>query len=119
MKAEVVHVRLSELHTQQLVVPPWEVPVLQAVHGDADVQVVGSVTLDRELPEPTAEYERLERRYGRDSKSEQAYVAMVYGQFGAGIANLERAMLDAHERAPSASAGRAETGRTKKAAAED
>lgn len=93
MKMQVVQVRMSELHTQQLTVGAWEVPVLQAVHGSEDVHIIGSVSQDREPPEAAEEYQRLERRYGIDrEQGGVSYVAQVYGQHGVGVERLQDAI---------------------------
>lgn len=72
----------------------WEVPVLELVHGTDKVRVLDTVTeVNRELPDPLAEFERLERRYGRDEESGRSWVSQAYA--GArGINDLERAMQD-------------------------
>lgn len=89
MRFAIVNVILSELHTQQLVIAPWEVPVLQAVHGDNDVSVVDSQEIDREPPDAADEFRRLENRYRAPSgEGAQAYVAQVYGSHAAGVQRL-------------------------------
>ena len=87
-------VRLSELHTQPVLVPAWDFPVLQAVHGD-HAQEVGEDFLDREAPEAADEYRRLATRFGAGEGSDTPYVAAVYGAFGPGIGNLQRAINEA------------------------
>ena len=96
MKFAIVNVKLSELHTQQLVVAPWEVPVLQAAHGDNDVSVVGEKDVKREPPDAADEFERLRNRY-RAPAGENAipYVVQVYGSHGAGV----NALADAIDKA--------------------
>lgn len=93
MKFAIVNVVLSELHTQQLIVAPWEVPVLQAVHGSNDVTVVGEKDVKREPPDPADEFERLRNRY-RAPSGENAipYVVQVYGSHGAGVNALAEAI---------------------------
>lgn len=95
MQYAIVTIRLSELHTQRLEMPPWEIPVAAAVHGDADVQVVDQVDVDRHPPDALEEFGRLERRYGVDPKSEIPYVAQVYGQHQPGISRLAQAIAEA------------------------
>lgn len=93
MKLVKVRVQLNELHAQVLEVGEWEVPILEVVHGSADVEVVGEVEVDRELPDAASEYARLEQRYGRDrEEGGLPYVAQVYGQHGAGVRSLEKAI---------------------------
>lgn len=110
MKMSVVKVRMSELHTQQLIVGSWEVPVLKAVHGDEFVKEVSAVSQDREPPDAQEEYQRLERRYGLDrEQGGLPYVAQVYGQHGAGVERLQ----DAIDRA--AAAGKKKQAESKEA----
>jgi len=91
MKADIVHVRLSELSTVTRVVPPWETPILRAVHGDPAVSVVGETRLDREPPDPTDEYQRLANHYS-DRERGIAPVAQVYGEHSTGVARLAAAI---------------------------
>lgn len=92
MQAVKVTVRMNELHTQGLVVGEWELPVLEAIHGTADVQVVADVETDQEIPDPGIEYERLLRRYGVDPEQSMPWVAQVYGQHTVGIRALGQAI---------------------------
>lgn len=102
MKYAIVNVVLSELHTQQMAVGPWEVPVLQAVHGVADVQIVGEKSVDREPPDAADEFQRLQNRY-RAPAGENAipYVAQVYGAHGQGVQRLAQAIREAAKSSPS------------------
>jgi hypothetical protein len=92
------HIRVSELHTQEVTVPEWEVPILRAIHaanGDA-VTVVGEELIDRTPPFAGDEFVRLATRY-RNTKTDDGgqgipYVASVYGQFGVGNDRLEQAI---------------------------
>lgn len=111
-----VHVRINELHTQPLDVPPWEVPLLAVIHGENEIEVQGEMFDDQPVPSAEDEYERLHRRYGAHSETpEQPYVVAVYGAHGAGIralANEIRASQgtdDAAETTPTDPAGDAET----------
>lgn len=98
MKMSVVQVKKSELQSQKLVVPPWEVPVLQAVHGSDFVTEVGTESQERDAPDATEEYKRLERRYGTDRENGGlSFVAQVYGQHGAGVSKLKREIDAARE----------------------
>jgi hypothetical protein len=101
----IVHVRLNEHHTQQLIVAPWEVPVLEAVHAAGAVQISGESTVDKEPPDARSEYERLRNRYKSDKKTDTPYVAMVYGMHGAGIAALQAAIDKAAPRRKQAANG--------------
>jgi len=100
VKGQKVSIRRSELHTQQDIVPLWEVPILAAVHDEAAVQVLEEVTIaHREMPDAKEEYERLENRYKRarneDGSQGLPVVATVYGQHAAGVSALKRAISEA------------------------
>lgn len=87
-------IRLSELHTQSVTVPAWEFPVLQAVHGER-AQELGETLIERNPPEAADEYRRLATKYRGPDSGDTAYVAAVYGAFGPGIGNLQRAINEA------------------------
>lgn len=88
-------IRRSPQHVQRVVVPAWELPVLQAVHG-AGVSVDGEQFIDREPPDVDTEFARLARRYKHPENSpESPYVAQVYGAFGPGLEKLGRAIEQA------------------------
>jgi hypothetical protein len=79
--------------------PLWEVPVVAAVH-EGDVKVLEDVTMvGRDLPDAKEEFERLENRYKRSRNEDGSFglpvVANVYGQHGAGVQALKRAIADA------------------------
>jgi hypothetical protein len=81
-----VQIRKNEAFTVECAVPPWEVPILNAVHGPDNVKEVGHKLIDRALPEPQDEFDRLNNRYKRSRDENGAistpYVHMVYGQLG-------------------------------------
>jgi hypothetical protein len=92
LQKQVVHIRMSELASQQLTVGTWEVPILAVVHG-GNLSVVDAVEVDEDAPDAQQEYERLERRYGVDrEEGGLPYVAQVYGQHMAGVQQLQRAI---------------------------
>lgn len=75
-------------------VPVWEVPILEALHGD--VSVVKEIVEERPTPSSDAEFDRLSAAYG-ESVGENGdkglpFVAAVYGQHGAGRSALRAAM---------------------------
>ena len=73
----------------------WELPVLELVHGPEKVTITkGFVYVDRELPDPQAEFERLDKRYLEESG--QPWVALAYA--GArGVKDLEKAIAESQE----------------------
>lgn len=100
VKGQHIKIRRSELHTVEEFVPLWEVPVIAAVHDEGAVQVTSEgIIAHRELPDAKEEFERLENRYKRarndDGSQGLPVVATVYGQHGAGLQTLKRAIADA------------------------
>lgn len=95
MKYAIVDIRVSELLTKQVSCVPWEVPILEALHG-GNVRLVGEEEVDRVPPaSPQDEYLRLSNRYRGNKDDENTIVAQVYGTQQGGIANLREAMMDA------------------------
>lgn len=67
-------------------VPQWEAHVLLAMWDD-DANVIGTVVVDRAIPEVNDEFTRLANKYGpRDE--DIPFVARVYGGFGPGLRAL-------------------------------
>lgn len=106
------HVRVNVKRDQNTVttreIPEWEVPVLEMIFEDGNVQRIdGETAVDREYPGASFEFDRLVRAYGADPQSGVPYVAAVYGQAQAGIRALARAIDAARdeekEAAPAAS----------------
>lgn len=57
-----------------------EVPILQAIHGEGNIEVdEGSRYEDDAEYDATAEYERLSQRYGDNSEQGMAWVQYLYG----------------------------------------
>lgn len=80
----------SETTKLTISVPPWEVPVMQAVHGSDVCQVVGEVEVRRELPDADSEFVRLTNRYKDEKKSGQQFVEIVYGVGSRGVEALRK-----------------------------
>lgn len=100
IKGQVVSIRRSELHTVEDTLALWEVPVVDAVHDEGALKVIRDIVIaHRDLPDAKEEYERLENRYKRARNEDGSYglpvVATVYGQHGAGLQALKRAIEEA------------------------
>jgi hypothetical protein len=108
MQYAICDVRVSELHTKQLTCPPWEVPVLQAIHGE-NVQVIGQQEVDRDPPDPDDEYKRLCNRYSSNKEESNSIVAQVYGTYDSGIKALAKAIGEADKGHSKVSSGEAIT----------
>jgi len=89
IRYQVVKVRLSEVSTRQVAVPPWEVPILQAVYGGS-VEIIDEEIVDRVAPTADDEYKRLVNRYSPGKEGGASVVAQVYGLFEAGIDKLDK-----------------------------
>jgi hypothetical protein len=81
-------IRRDELTLLKTSVAEWEVPLLRLVHGEEMVTVEpGSPWADRDVPEVSDEYRRLEAKYRMpphdDGRPGEKAVVAVYGQFGA------------------------------------
>jgi len=84
-------IRTSELQTVRVEVAAWESPVLQAVHGE-NASFVSESVIDREAPEAADEFARLAERYKGETEDSPPFITLVYGQFGPGIAALQKAI---------------------------
>lgn len=98
IKVATLRIVKNELCTLQETVPLWEVPLLEALHGTVET-LSQSVQSGRDAPEAADEYTRLENRYQRTRNEDGSFgiptVAAVYGQHGAGISMLKRAIAEA------------------------
>ena len=89
-----VRINKSETTVATINVPPWELPVLAAVHGGDRIAPTGRlVTVNRAKPEPQGEYDRLAIKYrsNRDRGGSE-YVAEVYGAGEIGVRRLAEEM---------------------------
>lgn len=78
------------------VVAPWVVPILAFIHGEEKVIVTQEdIIIDHEAPDAASEYDRLQRCYGADVKTEKHFVAEIYGQPPRGVKELQRAIDEA------------------------
>jgi len=84
-------IRTSELQTVRVEVAAWESPVLHAVHGE-NASFVSESVIDREAPEAADEFARLAERYKGETEDSPPFITLVYGQFGPGIAALQKAI---------------------------
>jgi hypothetical protein len=94
-----VQLNRSETTTMTIDLPPWEVPVMAAVNGEDRVVVIGETPVNRALPEPGVEYDRLAAKYKQNTENGQDYVATVYGVGQRGVEALAREINKAAESA--------------------
>lgn len=93
MRYERVKVKrdLNTVHNRE--VAPWEIPVLEFIFEDGNIEPQGEfITSDRAYPDAAHEFDRLSRCYGSDSKSGIPYVASVYGNGSVGVRALRKAI---------------------------
>lgn len=77
-------------------VPEWVVGILAFIHGEEKVVVESEVVIEvKEVPNAAEEYDRLERCYGADVKTEKSFVSEIYGAPPRGINELAKAIADA------------------------
>lgn len=97
MRYVMVKVTRSEAAERVSEFRPWEVPILQLIHGDELVHVVGEVDYDKiPYPDAQAEYERMETKYRAPEGSDASYCRQVYG---IGAARLHKAIQEAEQEA--------------------
>lgn len=98
MKFTSVLVRRDETQTVNILVAPWEVPIIEAKNGK-DRVTVGETKDYPERPYPRdaeTEYQRLSNLYGKvneDGKKDRV-VEFVYGTGPSGVAALSKAIED-------------------------
>jgi hypothetical protein len=88
LRYEKVRINRSEVLIFNVAVPAWEVPVLVAVNGEDRCFPEGTELARKEAPDPQAEYDRLDSKYGSNNESGQSYVGMVYGVGQIGVKRL-------------------------------
>lgn len=81
-----VKVMRDQLCTVSRDVGAHEVAVLQAVHGDAAVDVLGDADGVMTINDVAEEYQRLATRYGFDNERKQSYAEIAYGRGNAQLA---------------------------------
>ena len=91
-----VSVRRDNHTVHSTSVAPWEVPILEFIFEDGNVEATGErVKADRDYPDAGSEMDRLIRAYGADRQSGVPYAASVYGQARAGIKALQKRIDEA------------------------
>lgn len=62
-----------------VIVPTYETPILEAVHGAHNVSVLeANISISSTPPDPQDEYDRLERRYGDHPQMGISYAEYVH-----------------------------------------
>jgi len=98
-----VNVLRDETATMNIAVAAWEVPVLEAKHGEERLTIGETVEVKgREWPtDARSEMQRLSKLYGVTGAGDEAlsFAERVYGAGSMGVKALERAMKDARDAA--------------------
>jgi hypothetical protein len=96
-----IEIRRNELSSFAEVIPAYELPIVQNIHGEESVQVHGEVDFP-ENPWPVdaaAEHARLEQRYGKIENTDTPQVVAIYGVGMAGYRKLALAIQQAFNEA--------------------
>lgn len=99
MRYERVMIKRDTQTTHNRAVPPWEIPILEMIFGEGNVEQTGifEEVEGRDYPEATEEYDRLVSRYKKDPETKIEIVAEVYGQSRKGIKALAEAIDEARQ----------------------
>jgi hypothetical protein len=99
MQFRKVNILRDETTSVLALVAEWEVPLLEAVHGEERLTIGELVEAkNREWPtDARSEFGRLGSLYGTTGSGDNAlsFVERVYGAGSIGVKNLERAMAEA------------------------
>jgi hypothetical protein len=93
MRYELVNIKRDTQTTTCREVPEWEIPVLEFIFADVNIERTGAfVNVNRPTPTAASEFDRLSRAYGADVKSGVPHVAAVYGNGSLGVRAMSKVM---------------------------
>jgi len=94
-----VKIRRDTQTTYNRLVPPWEVPILEFIFEEGNVEELDSeISTSAVYPATAAEeFGRLAKAYGEDTETGIAHVASVYGTAGRGVKALKEAIDEARK----------------------
>jgi hypothetical protein len=96
MRYERVKVKRDTNTVHNRAVPPWEIPVLEFLFEEGNVEHTGVFEeVAGEYPAAPKELDRLVRAYGADPKNGVPYANAVYGNARAGERSLAKLIEDA------------------------
>ena len=87
----VLIVRDANFHIPR-VCAAWELPILQEIHGEAEVIVGDEIQVERDHVEAAGEKARLERLYKVEEDSKIPFVEVTYGRGQMCLKALEKAI---------------------------
>lgn len=92
-----VKVRRDTQSAIQSTVSPWEVPILEYIFEQGNIEMGDGADSEREYPDAGAEFARLVKVYGGDSKSGIPHAVSVFGEGSRGVSALRDAIAEAQE----------------------
>jgi hypothetical protein len=97
MRYERVKIQRDTNTVHNRAMPPWEIPVVEFLFDDGNVEHLGvfEEIPDKGYPDAVTELDRLVRAYGADPKSGVPYANSVYGNARAGVRSLQKLIDDA------------------------
>ena len=96
MRYERVKVKRDTNTVHNVLVSPWEIPVLEFIFDDGNIERLEEFEeVSRDYPTAAKELDRLVRCYGADPKSGVPYANSVYGNARAGERVLAKLIEDA------------------------
>lgn len=90
----VLIIRDAHFHIPR-VVSEWELPILEAVHTEQNVEKGEEFEREMGVIDVASERARLERLYKRDEETKDVYVEAVYGKGSNCLKGLQRAIDNA------------------------
>jgi hypothetical protein len=95
MRYERVKVKRDTNTVHNVLVRPWEVPVLEYVFEEGNVEFTDEFeTVSQDYPDPAKELQRLEKCYGSDPKSGIPYAISVFGDGRKGLRELAKMIAE-------------------------
>lgn len=94
-----VKIRRDTQTSYNRLVPPWEVPILEFIFEEGNVEVLDNENSTSAVYPVSAaeEFGRLAKAYGEDTETGIAHVASVYGTAGRGVKALKEAIDEARK----------------------
>jgi hypothetical protein len=96
MRYERVKVKRDTNTVHNRAVPPWEIPMIEFIFDDGNVERLGEFEeVAGDYPDPANELDRLVRVYGSDPKSGVAHANAVFGTGRKGATEIRKLIDEA------------------------
>ena len=106
MRFERVKVKRDTNTVHNVLVRPWEIPVLEFIFEEGNIEFLDQFEeVKGEYPDPIRELERLVKVYGSDPKSGVPHANSVFGNARAGVRSLAK-LIDEARAADEEAAGK-------------